>query len=273
LGTLLFTRRDAAPPAVYPSRLAATEPAAQLQAYIEAWQAADELRDAQFPDGGPALNHRPLDSEGETILLDTLSTSRLRAYKNLYQQYCNRSHTGKTFTDLYHDIHDLVKHDSDGVKSSTRDSDAEIEDSGGSRGTRASSKSSNSYSSRRQAQIQQAVCQSTATRSQHLDQQQYQLPVIQHWLWVAEQRASQSTSHGTKCCSSTKCFEKNCGKTLASADERKIYFIQEYGHLSKPATPPLKSSLKDSQGTKVKFVKSQRLMPRADQDAQSTTGR
>ena len=55
-----------------------------------------------------------------------------------------------------------------------------------------------------------------------------------------------STSHGTKWCPSTKCFEKNCGKTLASADERKIYFIQEYGHLSKPATPPLKSSLKDS---------------------------
>ncbi len=30
---------------------------AQLQAYIEACQAADELRDAQFPHGGLALTH------------------------------------------------------------------------------------------------------------------------------------------------------------------------------------------------------------------------
>ena len=93
----------------------ASRTAAQLQAYIEACQAADELRDAQFPHGGPALNHRPPDSELKTILLDALSTSRLGAYKNLYQQYCNRSHNGKTYTDLYNDIHDLVKYDSDGV--------------------------------------------------------------------------------------------------------------------------------------------------------------
>ena len=84
--------------------------------------------------------------ELKTILLDALSTSRLGAYKNLYQQYCNRSHNGKTYTDLYNDIHDLVKYDSDGVKSSTRDSDAEVEDSDGSRSTRASSRSSNSHS-------------------------------------------------------------------------------------------------------------------------------
>jgi hypothetical protein len=51
---------------------------------IKACQAADELRDAQFPHGGPALNHRPLDSELKTFLLDTLSASRLGAYKNLY---------------------------------------------------------------------------------------------------------------------------------------------------------------------------------------------
>jgi hypothetical protein len=78
--------------AIYPARPAATAPTAQLQAYIEACQAADELRDAQFPHGGPALNHRPLDSKLKTILLDALSTSRLGANKNLYQQYCNRSH-------------------------------------------------------------------------------------------------------------------------------------------------------------------------------------
>ena len=49
-----------APAAIYPARPAAIAPAAQLQAYIEACQAADEHRDAQFPHGGPVLNHRPL---------------------------------------------------------------------------------------------------------------------------------------------------------------------------------------------------------------------
>ena len=79
-----------APAAICPARPAATAPAAQLQAYIETCQAADKLRDAQFPHGGPVLNHRPLDSELKTILLDAFSTSRLGAYKNLYQQFCNR---------------------------------------------------------------------------------------------------------------------------------------------------------------------------------------
>ena len=60
------------PAAEYPARPASTAPAAQLQAYVEACQAADELRDAQFPHGGPALNHRPPDSELKTILLDAL---------------------------------------------------------------------------------------------------------------------------------------------------------------------------------------------------------
>ena len=131
------------PTAIYPARPPSTSPPVQLQAYIAACQTADELRDAQFPHGGPALNHRPLNSElMKTILLDALSASRLGAYKNLYQQYCNRSHNGKTYTDIYN-----------GVKSSTRDSDAEIEDSDGSRRTRASSRSSKSHSSHRQAQI------------------------------------------------------------------------------------------------------------------------
>jgi hypothetical protein len=53
--------------------------------------------------------------------------------------------------DLYNDINDLIMYDSDGVKSSTRDSDAEVEDSDGYRSTRASSRSSNSHSSRRHA--------------------------------------------------------------------------------------------------------------------------
>jgi hypothetical protein len=88
---------------------------AQLQAYIEACQAADELCDAQFPHGLLALIHRPFDSELlKIILLNALSSSRLLgAYKNLnYQQYCNCSHNGKSFTDLYKDIHDLVKYNS-----------------------------------------------------------------------------------------------------------------------------------------------------------------
>jgi hypothetical protein len=60
-----------APAAIYSARPPATAPTAQLQAYIEACQTADKLRDAQFPhDGGPALNHRPLDSELKTILLN-----------------------------------------------------------------------------------------------------------------------------------------------------------------------------------------------------------
>jgi hypothetical protein len=59
---------------------------------------------------------------------------------------------------------------------------------------------------------------------------------------------------------SPKCYEKNCGKTFASADERKAHFIQEHGFTSKPVTPPLKSSLKDGKGNKVKVVKSQQLV-------------
>jgi hypothetical protein len=52
-----------APAAIYSARPAATAPTAQLQAYIEACQTADKLCDAQFPHVGPALNHRPPDSE------------------------------------------------------------------------------------------------------------------------------------------------------------------------------------------------------------------
>ena len=54
--------------------------------------------------------------------------------------------------------------------------------------------------------------------------------------------------------------ENICGKTFAFADERKAHFIQEHEFTSKPTTSPLKSSLKDGKGKKVKFVKSQRLV-------------
>ncbi len=241
------------PAAEYPARPASTAPAVRLQAYIEACQAADELRDAQFPHGGPAINHRPPDSELKTILLDALSTSRLGAYKNLYQQYCNRSHNGKTYTDLYNDIHDLVKYDSDGVKSSTRDSDAEVEDSDGSRSTRASSRSSNSHSSHRQAQIQHAASErqaqqlaSNTSANSNINYQSSNTGGGSPSNGTREPcKNCKSTSHGTKWCPSPKCYEKNCGKTFASSDERKAHFIQEHGFTSKPATPPLKSSLKD----------------------------
>jgi hypothetical protein len=230
-GTVIY---GPAPETIYPARPPSTSPPAQLQAYIEACQAAEELRDAQFPHGGPALNH-PLDSELKTILLNALSASRLGAYKNLYQQYSNRSHNGKTYTDLYNGIHDLVMYDSDGVKSSTRDSDAEIEDSDGSRSTRASSRSSNSHSSRRQAQIQHAAsvrqAQQLAFNTSANSNINYQSSNTGGGSPSNGTREPckncKSTSHGTKWCQSPKCFEKNCGKTFASADERKAHFIQD----------------------------------------------
>ena len=51
------------------------------------------------------------------------------------------------------------------------------------------------------------------------------------------------------------------------------HFIQEHGFTSKPATPPLNSSLKDSKGGKVKFVKSQQLVGKVDQNTQASTSR
>jgi hypothetical protein len=97
--------------AEYPARPLATAPATEHTAYIVACQLADEVRNTKFPHGGPALNHKPTDAELKTILLDALAMSSLRAYQTLYQQYCNRSSTGKTYQDLYNDIHDLVKYD------------------------------------------------------------------------------------------------------------------------------------------------------------------
>ena len=107
-----------APAAKYPVRPFAAAPAAKHTAYIVSCQLADEIRDTKFPHGGPVLNHKLTDAELKTILLDALAASTLRAYQTLYQQYCNCSSTGKTYQDLYNDIHDLVKYDRDGIKSS-----------------------------------------------------------------------------------------------------------------------------------------------------------
>jgi hypothetical protein len=159
-------------------------------------------------------------------------------------------------------------YDSDGVKSSTRDSDAEIEDSDGFRSTRASSRSSNYHSSRRQAQIQQAAsvrqAQRLASNTSANSRINYRSSNTGGGSSNNANREPckncKSTSHGTKWCPSPKCYEKNCGKTFAFADERKAHFIQEHEFTSKPTTSPLKSSLKDGKGKKVKFLKSQRLV-------------
>ena len=148
-------------------------------------------------------------------------------------------------------------YDSDGVKSSTRDSDAEIEDSDGSRSTRASIRSSNSHSSRRQVQIQQAAsvrqAQQLASNTSANSNINYQSSSNTGGESPSNGtrepcKNCKSTSHGTKWCPSPKCYEKNCSKTFAFADERKAPFIQAHGFTSKPATPPLKSSLKDGKG-------------------------
>ena len=256
------------PNAEYPPRPLTTAPAAQHTAYVIACQQADEARDALYPHGGPPLNHRPTDIELKTILLEALSASKLSAYKTLYQQYCNRSHNGKTYTDLYNDIHDLVKYESDGVRSSTRDRENDADDSDASRSTRASSRSSNLHSSRRAAQIAaaaqqraQQVAANTSANSNILYQQQS--PVGSNKGSTQRQQEPckncKSTKHSTKWCTSTKCYEKDCGKTFDTADDRKAHFIKEHGYANKSGPPKIKSALKDGgKGHKVKFSKNHR---------------
>ena len=265
-----------APAPEYPPRPLANAPAADHTTYVAACQLADEIRDAQYPHGGPALNHRPTDAELKTILLDALSASKLRAYQTLYQQYCNRSHNGKTYLDLYNDIHDLVKYESDGIKSSTRDSEAE--DSDASRSTRGSSRSSNSHSSRRNAQIAaaanhlQQVADNTSANSNILYQQssgkhQGTSPNNPGRGPQAPCKNCKSTKHSTKWCTSTKCFEPNCGRTFATAEERKTHFINEHGTIGAKSSPQktLKSALKDgNRKPKVKFSKAQRMVSLAN---------
>jgi hypothetical protein len=225
------------------------------------------------------MNHRPTDAELKTILLDALSASKLRAYQTLYQQYCNQSHNGKTNLDLYNNIHDLVKYESDGInKSSTRDS--EFEDSDALRSTRGSSRSSNSHSSRRNAQIAAAANQNSmqvaANTSAYSNILYQQSPGNHHGTspsnhgrgpQQAQCKNCKSTKHGTKWCTSTKCFEPNCGKTFATAEERKTHFINEHWTLGGKSSPqkPLKSALKDwSRKPKVKFTKAQRMVSLAN---------
>ena len=74
-----------APAAEYPAMPLATALAAKHTAYIVSCQLADEIRNVNFPHGGPALNHKPTDAELKTILLDALAASTRRAYQTLYQ--------------------------------------------------------------------------------------------------------------------------------------------------------------------------------------------
>jgi hypothetical protein len=264
-----------APVAIYPARPLATAPVAEHTAYIVACQLADEVRDAKFPHGGPALNHKPTDAELKTILLDALAASTLRAYQTLYQQYCNRSSTSKTYQDLYNDIHDLVKYEGDGIKSSAaRESD--MDDSDGSRSTKESSRSSNSHSSRRNQQIaaavnylaQQQVASNTAANANIRYQEQSPGKSGGHLLSPGQStqppcKKCKSTKHTTKWCTSTKSYEPNCGKSFKDAAERKTLYVREHGFYKsddKQAPAGRKSSLKKGQSKPgVKFSKVNRV--------------
>ena len=192
----------------------------------------------------------------------------------MYQQYCNRSSTGKTYQDLYNDIHDLVKYDGDGIKSSTvKDSDMNESDDG-SRSTKESSRSSNSHSSRRNQQIaaaanylaQQQVASSTAANSNIRYQEQS--PGKSGRQSSSPGQGAQppcknckSTKHSIKFCKSTKCFEPNCGKSLTA--ERKAHYLRKHGfYKSNDKQPPAgrKSALKKGQSKPgVKFSKVNRV--------------
>ena len=59
-----------------------------------------------------------------------------------------------------------------------------------------------------------------------------------------------STKHTTKWCTSTKCYESNCGKSFKDAAERKAHYVREHGfYKSDDKQPPAgrKSSLKKNQ--------------------------
>jgi hypothetical protein len=286
--TLQWDANDAiiygpAPAAEYPAGPLATAPAAEHTAYIVSCQLADEVRDAKFPHGRPpALNHKPTDAELKTILLDALAASTLRAYQTLYQQYCNRSSTGKAYQDFLSVIHDLVKYDGDGIKSSTA-RDSAMDDSDGSRSTKESSRSSNSHSSRRNQQIaaatnyiaQQQVAANTAANANIRYQEQS--PGKPGGQSSSPGQGTQppcknckSTKHTTKWCTSTKCYEPNCGKSFKDATERKAHFMREHGFNrsdDKQTSAGKKSSLKKGQSKPgVKFSKVNRVQSEDGQE-------
>ena len=123
----------------------------------------------------------------------------------MYQQYCDRSSTGKTYQDLYNVIHDLVRFESDGIKSSTaRDSD--MDESDGSRSTKESSRSSNSHSSRKNQQI--------AAAANHLAQQQVASNTAANAnIRYQEQSPCKSGGHSSSPGQGTQPSCKNCKST------------------------------------------------------------
>ena len=77
-----------------------------------------------------------------------------------------------------------------------------------------------------------------------------------------------STKHGTKYCTSTKCFEPNCSKTFA---ERKSHYVQEHGtnlrKPHKPAAPGKKSPFKGGKPKQsVKFANVNRVQADIDEE-------
>jgi hypothetical protein len=173
---------------------------------------------------------------------------------------------------LYNDIHDLVKFESDGIKSSTaRDSD--MDDSDDSRSTKESSRSSNLHSSRRNQQIaaaanylaQQQVASNTAANANIRYQEQSPGKSGGHSSSPGQGsqppcKNCKSTKHTTKWCTSSKCYEPNCGKSFKDAAERKAHYVCEHGfYKTDNKQPPAgrKSALK--KGQSVKFSKVNRV--------------
>jgi hypothetical protein len=141
---------------------------------------------------------------------------------------------------LFNDIQDLVRYESDGIKYSDY-----YETS------RSTWRSSNSHSSMRNAQIaaaavnhsaQQVAAYTSANVTNNLQSpgKQGNSP-NNHGQGVKPPcKNCKSTQHTSKWCTSTKCFEPGCGKTFASAAERKSHFINSHGanlspHQLKPA--------------------------------------
>ena len=135
-----------------------------------------------------------------------------------------------------------------------------MDDSDGSRSNKESSKSSNSHSSRRNQQIaaaanyiaQQQVASNTAANANIRYQEQSSGKSGGHSLSPGQGtqppcKNCKSTKHTTKWCTSTKCYEPNCGKSLKDAAERKAHYVREHGFYKtddKQAPAGRKSSLK-----------------------------
>ena len=155
--------------------------------------------------------------------------------------------------------------------------DSDIDDSDSSRSTKESSRSSsNSHSSRRNQQIaaavnyiaQQQVASNTAANANIRYQEQS--PGKSGGRSSSPGQGIQppcknckSTKHTTKWCTSSKCYEPNCGKSFKDAAERKAHYVREHGFYKsdgKQLPAGRKSSLKKGQSKPgVKFSKVNRV--------------